>query len=98
MLWVKSILFVITPLTLAVASRESRVAKVKLRTCDSTNKQYKILLEQLELSTADFKKSLVYLEKLWKLEPGKKYASYFANIYARFGDEAKAKSYEKYLK
>lgn len=65
---------------------------------NKTNKQYKILLEQLELSTADFKKSLVYLEQLWKQEPGKKYASYFANIYARFGDEAKAKSYEKYLK
>ena len=65
---------------------------------NKTSKQYKILLEQLELSTADFKKSLVYLEQLWKQEPGKKYASYFANIYARFGDEAKAKSYEKYLK
>jgi tetratricopeptide (TPR) repeat protein len=65
---------------------------------NKTNKQYKILLDQLELSTADFKKSLVYFEQLWKLEPGKKYASYFANIYARFGDEAKAKSYEKYLK
>jgi tetratricopeptide (TPR) repeat protein len=65
---------------------------------NKTNKQYKILLEQLELSTADFKKSLGYLELLWKQEPGKKYASYFANIYARFGDEAKAKSYEKYMK
>lgn len=65
---------------------------------NKTNKQYKILLEQLELSTADFKKSLVYLEPLWKQEPGKKYAGYFANIYARFGDEARAKSYEKYLK
>jgi tetratricopeptide (TPR) repeat protein len=65
---------------------------------NKTNKQYKILLDQLELSTADFKKSLVYLEQLWKQEQGKKYASYFANIYARFGDEAKAKSYEKYLK
>jgi hypothetical protein len=40
---------------------------------------------------------LTYLEKLWKIEPGKKYASYFANIYARFGDEDKAKSYQKYL-
>lgn len=65
---------------------------------NKTNKQYKILLDQLELSTADFKKSLVYLDQLWKLNPGKKYASYYANIYARFGDEAKAKSFEKYLK
>lgn len=65
---------------------------------NKTNKQYKILLEELDKSTADFKKSLVYLERLWSIEPGKKYASYFANIYARFGDEAKAKSYDKYLK
>ncbi len=65
---------------------------------NKTNKQYKILLEELDKSTADFKKSLGYLELLWSIEPGKKYASYFANIYARFGDEAKAKSYDKYLK
>lgn len=65
---------------------------------NKTNKQYKILLEELDKSTADFKKSLGYLERLWNVEPGKKYASYFANIYARFGDESKAKSYDKYLK
>ena len=65
---------------------------------NKTNKQYKILLLELEKSTADFKKSLVYLEKLWELNPGKTYASYFANIYARFGDEQKVKSYDKYLK
>lgn len=61
---------------------------------NKTNKQYKILLEELDKSTADFKKSLVFLERLWSIEPGKKYAGYFANIYARFGDENKAKYYE----
>jgi tetratricopeptide (TPR) repeat protein len=64
---------------------------------NKTNKQYRILLKELETSTTDFKKALTYLEKLWNIEPGKKYASYFANIYARFGDEEKAKSYQKYL-
>ncbi len=64
---------------------------------NKTNKQYRILLKELDLSTADFKKALTYFEKLWKMEPGKKYASYLANIYARFGDKDKAKSYEKYL-
>ncbi len=63
-----------------------------------TNKQYKILLKELNKSTVDFKKSLSYFGKLWKIEPGKKYASYFANIYARFGDAKKSKSYQKYLK
>ena len=63
-----------------------------------TTRQYKILLKELDKATADFKRSLKYFDKLWKIEPGKKYASYFANIYARFGDETKSKSYQKYLK
>ena len=62
------------------------------------NKQYRILLKELDLATADLKKSLIYLEKLWKIEQGKEYASYFASIYARFGDEKKSKSYQKYMK
>ncbi len=61
---------------------------------NKTNKQYKILLGELDKSTADYKKSLGYLERLWSIEPGKKYAGYFANIYARFGDENKVKYYE----
>jgi tetratricopeptide (TPR) repeat protein len=65
---------------------------------NKTNRQYVLLLNELNLSTADFKKSLSFLEKLWKINPGEKYAGYFANIYARFGDEAKSNSYKKYLK
>lgn len=65
---------------------------------NKTNRQYRILLKELDKSTADFKKSLTYLEKLWKINPGEKYAGYFTNIYARFGDEKKVKYYEKYLK
>lgn len=65
---------------------------------NKTNKQYKILLAELDLATADFKKALPYFEKLWNIEPGEKYASYFMNIYARFGDEAKVNFYRKYVK
>jgi tetratricopeptide (TPR) repeat protein len=65
---------------------------------NKTNKQYKILLAELDLATADFKKSLPYFEKLWKIEPGEKYARYFANIYARFGDEDKVNYYKKFVK
>ena len=65
---------------------------------NKTNKQYKILLSELDLATADFKRSLPYFEKLWEIEPGEKYASYFANIYARFGDEAKVGYYKKFMK
>ena len=63
-----------------------------------TTRQYKILLKELDLATADLKKSLTYFEKLWKMEQGKEYASYFASIYSRFGNEKKSKSYQKYMK
>jgi tetratricopeptide (TPR) repeat protein len=65
---------------------------------NKTNKQYKILLAELDLATADFKKALPFFEKLWKKEPEEKYASFLANIYARFGDEAKVEYYTKYIK
>jgi len=65
---------------------------------NKTNKQYKILLTELDLATADFKKALPFFEKLWEIEPGEKYASYFSNIYARFGDESKVNYYKKYMK
>lgn len=65
---------------------------------NKTNRQYKILLKELDLATADLKKSLINFEKLWEMEPGKEYASYFASIYARFGDEKRSKSYQKYMK
>ncbi len=65
---------------------------------NKTTKHYRVLLKELDKSTADFKISLTYLEKLWKLNPGEKYAGYFTNIYARFGDDEKSKYYRKYLK
>ena len=65
---------------------------------NKTTKQYRILLKQLDLVTADFKKALPYFEKLWEIDPDKKYAAYLANIYTRFGDDNKADYYRKYLK
>jgi len=64
---------------------------------NKTRKQYNILLKELDKVTADFKKALPYLEKLWEQKPGKEYAGYFANIYARFGDEQKAEYYKRYM-
>lgn len=60
------------------------------------NRQYNILLAELDLATADFKRALSFFEKLWEIEPGEKYASYFVNIYARFGDKTKVNYYKKY--
>ena len=64
---------------------------------NKTSRQYRILLEELEKVTADFKKALPYFEKLWELNPGERYAIYMANIYARFGDQNKSDSYKKYI-
>lgn len=63
-----------------------------------TRKNYNILLKELDKVTADFKKALPYLNKLWKLEPGNEYAGYLANIYALFGDEKKTNYYKNYRK
>lgn len=63
-----------------------------------TRKNYNILLKELDLVTADFKKSLPFLNTLWKLEPNKEYAAYLANIYALFGDKKKTNFYKNYMK
>nr|WP_320021947.1 hypothetical protein [uncultured Draconibacterium sp.] len=65
---------------------------------NKTRKNYNTLLKELDLVTADFKKALPYLNKLWKLNPGKEYAGYLANIYARFGNEDKTEYYKDYMK
>lgn len=61
-----------------------------------TTKTYKVLLKELDLVTADFKRALPYLDKLWKLNPGKEYAGYLTNIYALFGDKKKTSFYKSY--
>lgn len=64
---------------------------------NKTRSQYRKLLEQLDVVTANFKKSLTYFEKLWEQNPGEKYAPYMANIYARFNDDQKANYYRKFV-
>jgi hypothetical protein len=66
---------------------------------NKTTRQYRILLKELDKSTADFKKARQYFEKLWELNSGKRkqYASYLATIFARFSDEQKASYYKKFL-
>ena len=62
---------------------------------NKTRSQYAKLLKQLELSTADFKKSLKYFESLYSQQNVKRYALYMGNIYARFGDEKNAAKYHR---
>ncbi len=62
-----------------------------------TRAQYRKLLKQLDIVTTDFKRALTYFERLWELEPGKKYAPFIANIYTRFNQDDKAAYYKKYV-
>jgi len=78
---------------------EDRYQKaMKIYNRKKTNKTYKVLLKELDVVTADFKKSLKYFDLLWKLDDGKKYAKYLANIYARFGDKKKSQYYKQFIK
>lgn len=60
---------------------------------NKTNKQYLIMVKELDGVTADFKKSLGYFEKLYKLYPSKEYAKFMSNIYIRFQDKDKSDYY-----
>ncbi|MDA3906753.1 MAG: hypothetical protein PF484_11820 [Bacteroidales bacterium] len=60
---------------------------------NKTNKQYNIMVKALDIVTADFKKSLGYYKKLYKLYPSKEYAKYMGNIYTRFLDKKKSEYY-----
>ena len=64
---------------------------------NKTGLQYVLLRKELKQVTADFKKALSYFEKLWEINPGKKYAPYMANIHTRFDEDEKAAQYKKYL-
>lgn len=70
-------------------------AEIEAYEKNKTNKQYNIMLKALDGITADFKKSLAYYQKLYKLYPSKEYAKYIANIYTRFQDKNNADKYRK---
>ncbi len=58
-----------------------------------TNKQYRQLLNALDVVTADFKTSLDYFKKLYDTDPQPEYAKYLGDIYNRLDDEKKAEYY-----
>jgi hypothetical protein len=59
-----------------------------------TRRQYAKLLKALDTVTTDFKCSLNYFNKLYKLNPQKKYARFLGNIYARLNDKEKSTYYK----
>ena len=62
-----------------------------------TSKTYKVLLKELDKSTADYKKALTYLNVLWQFEGKEKYAVYLTNIYGRFDDKKKSQYYKRFI-
>ncbi len=60
-----------------------------------THRQYAQLLDALEIVNTDLRIALDYFKRLYEQEPSSEYASYLANIYARFQDEEKARYYQK---
>jgi tetratricopeptide (TPR) repeat protein len=59
-----------------------------------TNKQYNHLIKSLTKVTADFKTSLGYFLKLYKIDPKPEYAKYLYRIYDRLEDKSKANYYK----
>jgi tetratricopeptide (TPR) repeat protein len=70
-------------------------AEMKAYEDNKTNKQYLKLLESLKTTTADFKISLGYFDRLYAIDPKPDYADYIGNIYARFDDKKNADFYHK---
>lgn len=59
-----------------------------------TKAQYNKLLVALESITKDFKTSLNYYQKLYKIAPEKKYAAYLSNIYGRLDNKDQSTYYK----
>lgn len=60
---------------------------------NKTKKQYSILVDAFKVLTEDFKVSLGYFERLYKINPAPDYANFLGNIYARFDDKKNADFY-----
>lgn len=60
---------------------------------NKTNKQYKRLLSELKVVTAEFQEAKGLYKKLYDLDPNPSYALYLSNIYARLNDKEKSDFY-----
>lgn len=74
------------------------VKEMKAYEKNQTMKQYKRLTAKLKDVNSDFKIARDYYEKLYRLNPQKRYAKNLGNIYTRFENKQKAKYYYKLAK
>lgn len=60
---------------------------------NQTMKQYRQLNDALKTINANFKRARDYFEKLYRVNPDPRYATYLGNIYTRFSNKQKADYY-----
>jgi tetratricopeptide (TPR) repeat protein len=65
---------------------------------NKTRRQYARLVDELELAGKDFRKARDIYERLYRLNPEKRYAMQLFNIYSRFEDHEKAAFYRARMK
>lgn len=65
---------------------------------NKTNKQYSQLLKALETINENLRTSRDYFERLYKIDPKPKYATFLGNIYTRFENKEKADFYYRKAK
>jgi hypothetical protein len=65
---------------------------------NKTTRQYRQLLKALEVINANFKTSRDYFERLYKLNPDPRYATFLGNIYTRFDNKKQANYYYRKAK
>jgi tetratricopeptide (TPR) repeat protein len=76
-------------------AENSYLEQMKAYKENRTRKQYAILLEAFKTVNSDFKKSLGYFNRLYKINPDPGYADYLSRIYTRMDDKQKASYYSR---
>jgi len=79
-------------------AEKSYQVEMKAYEKNRTNRQYRQLLNALEVINSNFKISRDYFERLYKLDPNPKYATYLGNIYTRFDNKKQANYYYRKAK
>ena len=79
-------------------AEDSYQTEMKAYEQNRTNRQYRQLLAALEVINANFRTSRDYFEKLYKLDPNPRYATFLGNIYTRFDNKKQADYYYKKAK
>ena len=65
---------------------------------NKTGLQHLTLTKEFENVSVDFNKSLNYFNNLWEISHNARYASFLANIHARFKNAQKAEYYRSFIK